>query len=160
MLTHNRLHELLIYDPLTGVFKWRNTSRRQVAGAVAGTVANNGYIRIKVDGPAYLAHRLAWLYSYGSFPLGYIDHKDRDKQNNAISNLRIVTQAQNCANASSKSNNKSGVKGVHFDKYSDKWVASITSNGSRWSSKYATLEEAITAVGNMRNKLHKEFAHH
>lgn len=158
MLTQNRLHELLLYDPATGVFKWRYSTRRQVAGAVAGTLASNGYIRIKVDGPAYLAHRLAWLYMYGEFPPSYTDHKDQDKQNNSISNLRLATQSQNCANAKAKSTNTSGIKGVHYDKLSSRWVASIMSKGVRWSSKHNTLEDASTAVRAMRIKLHGKFA--
>lgn len=56
----------------------------------------------------------------------YVDHINHDKMDNRKENLRIVTPQQNAMNQSLKSNNKSGVQGVCYDKSRDKWMATIT----------------------------------
>lgn len=58
----------------------------------------------------------------------FIDHKDGNGLNNQKENLRICTQAQNIGNSIISKNNKSGIKGVCWDKARNKWRASITIN--------------------------------
>jgi hypothetical protein len=48
-LAAERLHELLDYDPDTGVFTWLEKRGRVKAGDIAGTVTQDG-IYIRVDG--------------------------------------------------------------------------------------------------------------
>lgn len=59
----------------------------------------------------------------------WIDHIDRDGLNNQKSNLRKCTQIENIANSSIKRNNKSGFKGVSWNKGMKKWCAQIESRG-------------------------------
>jgi hypothetical protein len=76
VLTQARLRELLQYDPVTGVFRWR---AGRYIGRVAGCSADgnhNRYARIRVDGRMYYAHRLSWLYVHGTWP-AVIDHADQ-----------------------------------------------------------------------------------
>ena len=83
------MKDLLNYDPDTGDFTWKvSTSNRVRVGQVAGTLRHDGYIRIKVNGKLYLAHRLAWFFVYGVWPVEFLDHIDQDKSNNRINNLR------------------------------------------------------------------------
>lgn len=49
-------------------------------------------------------------------PDGEVDHKDTDKLNNRIDNLRIATRSQNGANRHPQSNNTSGYKNVRYNK--------------------------------------------
>ena len=75
MLTQDRLKELFNYDSATGVFtRIKTTSSRAMKGFIAGSVSSHGYLRIRIDGRVYFAHRLAWLYEFGEFPLGIMDH--------------------------------------------------------------------------------------
>ena len=117
----------LVYCEKTGVFTWRNTlSNSAVKGKKAGSIGAHGYIRIGINNTAYPAHRLAWLYVYGQDPRDQeIDHIDRNKHNNAISNLRLVNRKQNNENIPTPRNNTTGVRGVSFDPVGNRWVAYI-----------------------------------
>jgi hypothetical protein len=88
----------LSYDTQTGLFHWSLETKNQNAGKIAGQITKDGYVRIHINGKKYLAHRLAWWYVYGHFPERIVDHIDRNKQNNAISNLRIADPKENAQN--------------------------------------------------------------
>lgn len=148
MLTQERLKELLDYDPLTGIFSWRVTTNNNGAkvGDIAGCDTGEGYLSIQVDGRLYLAHRLAWLYAYGDWPPTDIDHKNRVRASNQISNLRAVTRGENLQNSSLRSDNTSGVKGVHWAKERGKWAAAIQLNGrSVPLGRFDNIFEAVCA---------------
>ena len=112
ILTQKRLKELFSYNPTTGIFtRLIATSSNAKAGDVAGTSCH-GYIRICVDSKQYLAHRLAYFYMTGDWPPNMIDHRDNCKHNNAWTNLRPATQAENQLNSSAQKNNKLGHKNI------------------------------------------------
>src|SRR3990167_9704478 len=56
------------------------------------------------------------------------DHIDRNPLNNQRTNLRTVTKTQNNINRSLQLNNKSGYRGIYWDKKNKKWRASIQIN--------------------------------
>lgn len=90
LLDWNMLTSELIYDEHTGYFTW-NVSRPGVRkGKRAGGVKLDGYRRLRLSGYSFLEHRLAWFYTYKKWPVDKLDHIDRDKENNAILNLREV----------------------------------------------------------------------
>jgi hypothetical protein len=124
-LTSDRLKQVLAYNRETGIFTWRKTLGRCRAGAEAGTIRTNGYRYIGVDGVHYLAHRLAWLYEHGSWPASDLDHRDRRRTNNAISNLREVIGAGNQGNSGIWATNTSGYRGVYHDRRRGTWNAYI-----------------------------------
>ena len=81
-ITEARLKERLHYDPDTGIFTWLKMSRQpKRLGSVAGGRCD-GYIQIYLDGLIYRAHRLAWLYMTGEWPVGYLDHKNGVRDDN------------------------------------------------------------------------------
>lgn len=114
-LTQERLKEMLHYDRSTGVFTWLKRNRKStnvVVGSVAGS-QDKRYRTITVDGKKYSAHRVAWLYETGAFPVGQIDHWNGIKKDNRFDNLRDVSgsinqQNQRCPQRS----NSSGFMGV------------------------------------------------
>lgn len=115
------------YNPETGDFTWRiSSSSCRPVGSIAGTVDREGYRIIGVDKRLYRAHRLAWLYVHGEWPLGEIDHINRIKSDNRIENLRVVSGTENQKNARLRKDNKSGFTGVRFHKTRKRWEAYIT----------------------------------
>lgn len=90
--------EYLKYDKETGYFTWiKKSSYTTVIGGFAGTVRKDGYIAIRFNKKGYLAHRLAWFFYYGKWP-EYIDHKNGNRSDNRIKNLREATLRQNQQN--------------------------------------------------------------
>jgi hypothetical protein len=107
-VTHQRLLELLLYNPEDGEF-YRKKDGTQ-SGSFDGC---KGYRRVMVDGVLYKAHRLVWFYVHGVWPKNQIDHIDGCKHNNKISNLRDVSQTINMYNKKNPhKTNQSGFLGV------------------------------------------------
>lgn len=149
------LKEILEYDPLSGVFRWRRASKfdQYRVGRVAGSPNNTGYLVIECFGKKYLAHRLAWAFTYGELPRA-IDHINRDKLDNRLSNLRAATLRQNQGNRAANRQSKTGVKGV--------W---LTARGKyraecagRYLGVFGSLEAASEAYAAAANETFGQFA--
>lgn len=131
-ITQMELHQLLAYDPETGVFTWLDPAANGMvkAGDRAGCEKKSkkaNYRCIKISGRPYAEHRLAWLYMVGEWPESEIDHKNRDKKDNRFNNLRPATRKQNCENRDARAGCLSGFRGVSW--VGGKWVAQITHFG-------------------------------
>ena len=125
------LEEWLEYDPDTGLFLWKKDGKGIPGkGSVAGCIRENGYAVIRLSGSVYYQHRLAWKYFYNQDPENkYIDHINRNKSDNRIKNLRVVTMSENCNNKDLIVSNKSGYTGVSWSKHAKKWCARFWANG-------------------------------
>jgi len=151
------LRAILSYDPDTGIFRWAKPRPKVRVGSIAGYKHHKGHIEIEVDGKAYRAHRLAWLYIYGVWPKDQIDHKNLKRADNRIDNLREATNGQNCANR--RSFGKAGIKGASLHKKSGRWHAQITHKKKCISlGYYRTAEEAHAVYVAKAVELHGEFA--
>jgi hypothetical protein len=141
-----RLHELLTYDSSTGIFCWNKGSCRK-----AGTKDDKGYIRIKIDGTYYLAHRIAWKYYFGCDPTT-LDHINRNRSDNSIDNLREVTTSENMQNKTTL--------GVSWSEFHDKWKACIYLSGKKHHIGYydCPLLAGIDYLS-MKSVLHPRFTH-
>lgn len=157
-LTHGALKELLFYDPDTGHFTWlKNRTRGVVAGDHAGTLNRGGYVRLRIFGREYTAHRVAWFYVYGAWPVAEIDHINGCRIDNRLSNLRNANRQQNRAN--SRGHGKSGYKGVTFHKQTKKWQAILGLNGKNiYLGLFHNPTEAHAAYIDAARLAHGEFA--
>lgn len=145
MLTQERLKELLHYDPLTGVFTWKGSSRRGWNGRIAGSIDHKGYIVINL-GQVYKAHRLAWLYTYGVWPSSQLDHQDRVKSNNRLGNLVEATGQENCLNKGLLITSTSGFTGVTRNTRDTKWIARFSTKEKRhFLGEFTNIEDAVSA---------------
>ena len=176
------LRECLEADYETGILTWKardphhfpteqgwKTFNTIFAGKEAGSVDNRGYVRLLLvyEGRPHklYAHRIIWAMKYGRWPHPnmQIDHRNRCKTFNAISNLREVTQSVNQHNRGPQKNNTSGIKGVsvkkkgrgrgrcwqaHFDKdgkthnkqfpYTDEGKQQAIAQRQHWEAEYIT----------------------
>jgi hypothetical protein len=88
--------KLLAYDPETGDFLWRKSrSRVARAGDIAGSEDGQGYVVIMVNQRHYQAHRLAFLFMTGKWPVGVIDHINTIRNDNRWCNLRELSRLEN-----------------------------------------------------------------
>ena len=154
-LTQKRLLELVTYDQESGDFMSRvSRGNAAPAGKRLGFLVK-GYVSFAVDYRTYRAHRLAWLYVYGEFPDGMVDHINGVRTDNRIANLRLADSRVNQENLrTSKANNKLGVLGVHQMK-SGKFRACIQTNRKQVHiGVYESLEHARAAYLETKRRLH------
>jgi hypothetical protein len=153
------LKQWLRYEPDTGKLFWIKKPRGAVQlGDEAGCKAD--YIVIRLLGVCYVAQRLIWLYENGSFPPdGYmVDHKDQNKHNNILTNLRLATATENRCNHKLYDSNKSGYTGV-FRRGPNKFTAFIRYKNKRYHiGQFGTAKKASIARDEYARKLHCGFA--
>jgi hypothetical protein len=154
-LTQARLREALDYNPKTGIFTWKPGTH--YAGRQAGG-ASDEYVRIRIKGKLYRAHRLAFLWMEGWMP-EQVDHRDLDKTNNRWDNLRAANNSQNQHNKRITTNNSSGRKGVSWFKQGGKWRADIRIDGVlRYLGLHDSMEDAAAAYKAAAEHYFGEFA--
>lgn len=82
-----------------------------------------------------------------------IDHINRNRLDNRKSNLRFTTRKENARNRGTMSNNTSGYTGVHYQKASRKWRASIAVDYQRIQlGEFDTKEDAYDAYIQARER--------
>lgn len=119
---------------------------------------SRGYRQIYVKGKRYMAHRLAWMIINGAFPENQIDHINRVRDDNRISNLREATPTQNSYNTKIRKDNTSGIRGVGWYPKYNKWRAYINDKGKNVTIGYfSDKTSAERAVMSKRKILHGEF---
>jgi len=100
-------------------------------------------------------HRLVFFAYNNDFDIfrrsttdNMIDHVDKDKSNNRIENLRLVTNQQNQFNTKAK--------GYYFNKPAKKWLSKIQLNGKRKHlGLFESEEEAREAYLKSKEIYHK-----
>lgn len=81
-----------------GNLYWKVARGKATIGKMAGSMMN-GYVDIFYRGTHLLAHRLVWIYHNGDLlPDTYIDHRNGDRADNRIENLRVVSRSINAMN--------------------------------------------------------------
>lgn len=156
-LTQEYLKTILKYDPETGIFIWIVRIANNIhIGDIAGSLdKQSGYIRLMIDEKNYRAHRLAWLYMIGDWPIYKIDHKDKCKNNNKFSNLRDIPHGKNMFNLGEYKNNTSGYNGVYLNNNKTKWKSQIGVNNTLIHlGTFSTKEEAFKAYEEAKIKYH------
>lgn len=165
-LTQELLLRVVHYDPETGVFTRRVDSAtginnvRWKAGQVMGGLVQ-GYRVVWVLGRQYKAHRLAFLYMLGRWPLEEVDHKNMIRDDNRWANLREASRQENRRNirALASLTKPSPFKWVQWDSRARKWYCIITHNWKRFSSPMFKSQVTAAFWADKRaRELHGEFA--
>jgi len=82
-------------------------------GEDAGFLSSYGYWKVTLKGTAYFVHRVIMVLFGNDISNYEVDHIDRNRSNNNIANLRLVTRIVNMKNKSLYSNNSTGFMGIH-----------------------------------------------
>ena len=156
------LNAELLYSPDTGIFTWIHSGRGQTkrAGAPAGSAHSGGYVRIKVLGMTFFAHRLAYLFMVGEWPENDIDHINGVRDDNRWANLRAATRSENRRNCVGQPGRRvSPFKGVTTEHRSKRFKAQITVDGETIKLGHFDQEsDAAIAYRQAAVALHGEFA--
>jgi len=131
--------------PLVSCFTWHRSGN----GYVSAYATQSGKRK------TVLMHRLI-----AGTPVGLeTDHISGNTLDNRKANLRIVTHAQNLRNTKLSAANKSGFKGVYWERHANKWRAIIKLDGKKYHlGYYDDAEAAHAAYCVAAKKLHGEFA--
>jgi len=154
-ITHERLTEMLDYDPASGAFYWKvRSSNRIQVGDRAGVVGTNGYRFITIEGEKLQASRLAWFYAHKEWPKGDINQRNGDHDDCAIGNLKDMDRVSSARERGLVSSNSTGFKGVSpapFGKFQSKitWNYKQISLGGNFDS----AETASAAYVDAENRL-------
>lgn len=135
------------YDPSTGTFISKKS------GEISGSMEQLGYLSVAVGRTRIKSHRLAWLFAYGRWPNGEIDHINGNRADNRIANLREVTRSQNMQNLH-KVRGASIYHGVTWNERLGKWRARITVDKKRISLGCFDKEELAYAAYIKAKKIH------
>ena len=158
MLCQETINKLFLYKD--GSLYWKIACANSIKiGQKAGYV-NGKYLKIKIKGKPYLAHRLIFAMFNGDIP-EFIDHIDGNPQNNLIENLRLANRQQNNSNAKLRIDAVSGAKGVNWHKKQAKWNVRVAINGKRKNlGAFEEFELAELVATMAREKYHGLFARH
>ena len=153
------LRKILRYDAETGRLFWRyrmpdtfNCASKaaclnaalafntRFCGTEAFTsIDGGGYLCGRINNRKYKAAHVIWAMLEGTWPqeTGFVvDHINRVRTDNRISNLRLITKLKN-------SWNRSDVAGVYLDRRTNRWEARITASGKSHNlGRFDTREEA------------------
>lgn len=169
------LRDTLRYEPDTGAFYWTERPRHYFRsdltfaryhaffpGTRAETHLNNGYqnIRITVHGQRYcvMASWAAWILMTGEWPKDEVDHRNRNRHDNAWANLRQADGCQNKWNVR-RALPSTGIRGVRIS--DGKYQVSIQARHYRHDiGRFESLVEAAAAYTIAQRELHGEFANH
>ena len=145
------LKNLFEYNPETGLFtNKRQRSTRALKGDVAGTLLQDGYIALRVNGRGLKASRVAWYFMTGQDPLeAQVDHIDRVRHHNWWNNLRLCTSKQNHGNLLAKG----------FFCYHGKYRSIIQVDRSKvFLGDFDTPEKAMAAYRQAHVEIHGEYS--
>lgn len=153
IVTPDVVRQLLDYDSETGVLTWRargvSSWDARFAGTTAFTALEDGYHTGTIFRRVFFAHRVAYAHFHGKWPKQHIDHINRKRTDNRISNLRDATPTTNNRNKSRQKNNTSGVTGVSWNRASKAWEAYINVEGKR---KRIGMFGTVLQAADARNK--------
>lgn len=137
---------IFFYDELNGNLIWKQKFKNIEIGDVAGGLDDKGYRVIQVNNKQWKAHRLVWEWHNGYTPENDIDHINKIRHDNRIENLREVSNQCNQRNKNVSKTNTSGVAGVTWNRFRNKWQSQIKVNFKQiYLGRYTDFNDAVTA---------------
>ncbi|MBK6616845.1 MAG: hypothetical protein IPG31_00175 [Nitrosomonas sp.] len=144
-ITVEDARELWSYNPANGELIWKVGRGRKVR---AGMVAGGAHRAVRFNNRCMSKAIIAFGIYTGAWPKDgeVVLFKDKDVENLKWDNLACGAWSKAAGAYRMNSNNTSGVRGVHWDKQSQKWRANIYSQGkNRHLGRFETIEKAAAA---------------
>ncbi len=129
--------------------------RKSVDGILSPTIKSNGYFSVMLYkdtiSKSFYIHRLVGICFLGNSIL-QINHKDKDKLNNNLSNLEFVSNRYNTNHRFNNTNKSSSFRGVR--KSGNSFMARILINGKRiYLGSFKNEKDASDAYENALNNV-------
>lgn len=142
---------LLVLSESGELLFFTDLNKEELVKKLSWSKLANGYSACRINGKEVSAHRF-----FTNAPQGcVVDHINRNKKDNRLSNLRITNKSINAFNADRRINNKSGKTGVYFRKDTQKWAAEIKKDGKKYClGCYEAFEKALKVRENAEVKLY------
>lgn len=140
-VTAEMVRSYFTYDDLSGELRHARGGGRRIQGGLVGWRRKDGYFDTNVNGCRFLLHRVIWLFSHGEWPNGFVDHINGNRDDNRISNLRVVT-------ATGNGMNRQFATGYCRHTQNDSWVISL---GGAYGGTTKTEKEAIKIASYLKD---------
>ena len=135
------IRQRIRYAPDTGHLYWlhrregdgrdANWNARHEGTLALATPTSRGYLQGSLGEYRLLAHRVAWALYHGEWPPEQIDHINRNKQDNRISNLRAATPSENMLNRDFAPRRMGCPRGVRWVGAKQKFHATLSIRGQK-----------------------------
>jgi HNH endonuclease len=159
-ISFNRLRELVECNPEEG---WAKRKFNSYAGNGSLTARKGDLLSSplgSINGCHIYLYHVIWVFhTNGKWAKNELDHIDRNRRNNKVSNLREATRSENQMNKRCQDNNKSGITGVFWHGLYRKWAARIKINSfTIYLGDFDNIEDARQARYDAEDKYFGEFA--
>ncbi len=117
------------------------------------SVNRNGYLCVSVMNNKRELHRIVAQTFLGISSLT-VDHIDNNRTNASLLNLRYISKRDNIRKNTNciRKDNKSGVRGVHFNKRLKQWISAWCDDGQRNQICFRSFEEAKSHAIKLREE--------
>lgn len=151
----------VLYDPATGemTYLFLPFKKALIGSRLPKSSNPSSYKRIGLDGKIYYRHLIAFcLGNNCTIEDGYeVDHKDTDKSNDKLENLRLATRSQNMMNKKTYVNNALRQKCIYRTS-TGKYRVACSKGRERYNlGTHVTLEAAVKIRDEKMKEIHGEF---
>ena len=170
-ITHEVVHSTFEYDPINGNLIWKKrpvesfkTKRaaaiwnKKFGGKLAKSKSANGYLHVKWMNKEYLSHVIIWFMQHGEWAENQIDHKNNNRSDNRLDNLRKAKNLDNSRNRKCRCDSKVKLKGVRKS-HKNGWSSRIQIDNKRVYLGYFDCPAAASFAYQIASDIHfGEFA--
>ena len=136
-----------------GTEKYVKIGSKEPSGYMRFIVKNKGTI---LRGYNHILIARTFIPNHDEKP--FVDHKNGDRTDNRVENLRWCTSSENNRNRKKGEGTTSQYKGVYWNKNMNKWRVHIKMNGQKHIGYFDDEEEAAMAYDDAAHKHFGEYA--
>ena len=155
----DHIDNYLYYEEGKLFWKNRSSSYKYLNGKQAGHFNKDGYNVVSVKCRYIYAHRIVFFMHYRYWP-EEVDHKNRDRSDNRIENLRPCTISQNRRNSGLRTDATPYGKNIGWNRLLSKYFVRLFKDGKYiYCGSFQDLELAQLVASEAREKYYGEWAY-